>query len=348
MDRDAVRRFMDRFMELAAGATTIGALGVADRSGMLAALAGAGPLTAGEVAEGGGLELRYVEETLSALAATGVVDYDGAAQTFRLPDEHAVVIADEDSPYSLLGWVDLVPLVLGKVGDVAAAARNGGGVPFEAFGPEIVRGLERTNGPSMRVLLTRRWLPAIPDVVGRLEAGGRVADVGCGAGVAAIAMAVAYPKATVVGFDAHAGSVARATANGADTPNVAFAEVPAEDIPLDPGFDLVTMLDVVHDLARPLAALERARDALLPGGTLLVMEPRAEPRLEDELTARRAALHGIGLLHCTTQSLAAGGPGLGPAWGPDRAEALLSDAGFGSISRLPIDNPFSLFFAARV
>src|SRR5690606_4621738 len=151
------------------------------------------------IADGARLDERYVREICSGLAAAGVLEYD--AGVFVLPPEHALFVADETSPYFMGGWLDMLPAIIGQIDGVAAAPAEGGGVPLEAFGEGLVRGLDRANRPSQEILLTRKWLPAVPGLVERLESGIRVADVGCGSGTVAIRIARAFPDSTVVGYD---------------------------------------------------------------------------------------------------------------------------------------------------
>jgi SAM-dependent methyltransferase len=345
MDRDRIEAFLGHFVDLASGATTIGLLAVADRSGLSRHLGEVGGGTAEDLAGGAGLERRYVEEILSGLAAAGVLEYDAGSRRFDLPAEHALFIADESSPYFMGGFFDMLPAILSQVDQVAAATRQGGGVPFEAFGEMAIRGIDRSNTPSQTVFLINRWLPAIPGLVPDLEAGARVADVGCGSGTAAILMARAFPNTQVAGFDVSTDSVeiARGRANG--LANLEFAALDVSEIPTDPRFRLVTTFDVIHDLADPLAGMRRIREALADDGVYLMMEPNTGSKLEDNLDARGAMLYGVSTLHCMTQSLAQGGTGLGSAWGREKAEAMAEEAGFGSFEPLEgITNKFSAFY----
>lgn len=345
LDRARIEAFLERFTDLASGATTIGLLAVADRSGLSRHLGEVGGGTAEDLAKGAGLERRYVEEILAGLAAAGVVDFDPGSRRFDLPAEYALFIADESSPYFMGGFFDMLPAVLAQVDGVADATVNGGGVPFEAFGDRLIGGIDRSNTPSQTVFLVNRWLPAVPDLVPALEAGARVADVGCGSGTAAILMAEAFPQSQVSGFDVSAGSldVARRRAKG--LANVEFIERDVTEIPTDPAFRLITSFDVIHDLTEPLAAMRHIREALSDDGVYLMMEPNAGSNLEDNLDARGAMLYGISTLYCMTQSLARGGAGLGSAWGRERAEQMAADAGFGSFRRLDeITNRFSAFY----
>jgi SAM-dependent methyltransferase len=227
---------------------------------------------------------------------------------------------------------------------ISHATIHGGGVPMEEFDVRAVAGVDRLNSPGTRILLTKRWLPAMPDVVVRLEAGARVADVGCGSGAAALSMALAYPLSTVTGFDADPRAVARARerATQAGLTNLSIELMPVAQLPT--GFDLVTTFDVIHDLPHPVEALERIRAALAEGGTYLMMEPAAEASLADNFNPRGILTFGSSLLYCLPQSLVDGGLGLGAGWGPVRAEQLCRQVGFTRFEQLPIDNPYSNFY----
>lgn len=345
MDRGKIEAFLDRFIGFASGASVIGLLAVADRSGLSAYLAEHPAGTAAEIAAGARLEERYVREILSGLAAAGVVGYDPETEIFDLPAEHALFIADETSPYFMGGWMDMIPSAMTQIEGVAGATVHGGGVGFEEFGASMIRGIDRGNSPSQKIFLTSRWLPAVPGLVDRLEQGIRVADVGCGSGTAAIAIADAYPDTRVFGYDVSPESLAVARGRAEGVSNVEFHVYAADEIPVDPGFDLVTSFDVIHDLANPLAGMTRIREALRAGGQFLMMEPNLSSRLEENLDDRGALLYGISALHCMTQSLAAEGAGLGAAWGQERAEALAREAGFAEFRRLDdITNRFSAFY----
>lgn len=348
MDRAKIEAFLERFTELASGATTIGLLAVADRNGLSRHLGDAGGGTAEEIARGAGLDIRYAEEILSGLTAAGVLEYDPETSRFELPPEHRLFVADETSPYFMGGFFDMLPVLLSQVDGVARASVEGGGVSFAEFGPRMVTGLDRGNTPSQRAFLVSRWLPGVPGLIPRLEEGARVADVGCGSGTAAILIAEAYPDCEVIGFDVSPDLLDIARSRAGDRDNLEFREGSVEEIPTDPPFDLITSFDVVHDLADPLAGLRRIREALAGDGLYLMMEPNASSDLEDNLTARGAMLYGVSTLHCMTQSLAQGGAGLGTAWGRQRAESLAGEAGFASFQPLEeISNRFSSFYLLR-
>lgn len=247
MDRDKTRQFLDRFTSLAAGATTIGLLAVADRSGLLRSMAGEPPRSLDVVADSAGLDSRYTKEILSGLVAGNIVDYNAEDHTFSLCAEHAAVIADDESPYSMAGWLDMIPTALEHTDAIAEATRKGGGIAFEDFGERMVRGIDRGNTPSMKVLLTRRWLPAMPDVVQALQQGGRVADFGCGSGGAVRAMAKAYPNSAIFGFDISTASIGQCQCQG----NGTECHVRGRGLRKPPATEPVRPRYVVRRCARP-------------------------------------------------------------------------------------------------
>jgi SAM-dependent methyltransferase len=346
LDRSKVWEFIERFVELAAGAGLIGVMAVADRAGLLAELARQGWVTPDELA-GDRFTERYVREILAALASAGIADYRQEDGRFRLPPEHAACLTDPTSPYLLAGWLDLLPAAMKSIDRLAEVTVQGGGIPIEEYDGRVVVGIDRANAPSQRILLTRRWLPAVPGLEARLQGGARVADIGCGSGAAALAMARAYPSSTVVGYDVDSRAIQRARAEAAEAglENVDFVLAGAESLP--PGFDLVTALDVIHDLPNPKATLINIRESLSPEGLLMMMEPKVGPRLADNFSPRGSLLYAISVLYCLPQSLTGEGPGLGTAWGPVAAEALCREAGFSSFHVLEIDNDFSSFYEVR-
>jgi SAM-dependent methyltransferase len=345
MDRQRIAAFLDTFVGYASGATTIGLLAVADRSGLLSWLAEHDSGTVEEIAEGADLNARYVREILSGLVAAGALEYSPDKAVFALPPEHALFLADETSPYFMGGYLDMVPALMHQVDEIVEATRHGGGVAFEEFGDDLVRGIDRGNSPSQRVFLVSRWLPAVAGLIEDLRSGIRVTDVGCGTGTAARLIAEAFPNSTVVGYDVWPDSIDIARSRGEEPGNLTFEVSSVDDIPVEPPFDLVTAFDVIHDLADPLAGLIRIRESLSEGGRFLMMEPNVSSSLEDNLNDRAALLYGLSTLHCMTQSLAQGGEGLGAAWGREVAEDYAGRAGFGSFQPLDeITNKFSAFY----
>ncbi len=346
MDRSKIEAFLETFVRFAADATTIALLAIADRNSLNVWMAEHGGGTVEQVAEGTGLDRRYLTELLSGLAAAGVLEHSDGV--FTLPPEHAVVVADETSPYFMGGWLDMLPAGMVQIDAITEATRKGGGVAFKDFGPPMIRGLDRGNAPSQRVLLTRRWLPAVEGLVDRLTTGIRVADVGCGTGTAVAVIAAEFGASDVYGYDTSEDSLAIARERSSHLGNVHFVNAGVEELPVEPPFDLVTSFDVIHDLVDPPAGLRRIREALSDDGVYLMMEPAASSNLDENLHPHGALLYGVSLLHCMTQSLAEGGLGLGAAWGRQRAETMALEAGFSSFEPVePISNAFATFYLLK-
>jgi 2-polyprenyl-3-methyl-5-hydroxy-6-metoxy-1,4-benzoquinol methylase len=350
MDKDRVRAFADKVYADAAGAMTVGMAYVGTKMGLFRAMAGKGAMRIEEVAASAGLQERYVEEWLKGMASAGYLHYQSDAQTFALPEEHAYLLASEGSDHFMGGLFLFTPVLLSVAPKVAQAFQQGGGVSLSELGPDGVEALDWLNCGQYERRFASLWLNALPDVVERLQRGGRVLDVGCGAGRASTAIAKAFAKAEVIGLDPDANSVARARALAASAgagPNLSFAVQTTRDLPANGGFDLIIACDCVHDFAAPQATLREIRALLKPDGVLFVMEPKAADRLEDNKNALGILYYGFSIFHCMTQSLAHGGPGLGTCLGPARTEGLIREAGFNHFERLDIRSATNLFYAAR-
>ena len=186
-----------------------------DRLGLYRAMAGAGPLTAAELADRTGTVERYVREWLAAQAATGYVAYDGDGR-YSLPDEHAVPLTDETSPACVIGAFETALASVHSTDRLTEAFRTGEGVGWGEHHHDVFEGCERFFRPGYQANLVDAWLPALDGVVAKLEAGALVADVGCGHGASTILMAEAFPSSTFIGFDAHGPSITAARKRAAD------------------------------------------------------------------------------------------------------------------------------------
>lgn len=331
------------------GASLMAAVG--DRLGLFKVLAAQGPATSGELGARAGVHERYAREWLSAVATAGYVMYDPSTRRFALPPEHAAVLADEGGPMFLGGayqdWLGCIG-VLDRVMD---AFRRGGGVPYEAYPPDVWEGIERMTASWFDHLLVQQWLPAVPDVQAALERGALVADVGSGHGRALIRLAQAFLNTRCTGYDVHGPSIARATAaaQAAGVGDRVCFEQRDVALGLPEQYDVITAFDVVHDAVAPRELLGAIRRALRPGGTFLCLEFNCPDRLEDDLGNPLATLGYTGsVLFCMTTSLAHGGAALGSRGLPERKlRELCTEAGFGSVRRAPIENPFNILYVIQ-
>src|SRR5438045_2314210 len=303
---------------------------VGDQLGLYRALAGGGPATQDELAARTGTAARYLREWLSQQAAAGFLAYREGDGRYALPAEAAAVLADEASPAFLAGGATITSCWFAGIDRLAGAFRTGAGIPWHEQDPAVFDGTERFFRPGYTASLTTEWVPALPGVADRLAAGGRVADVGCGHGVAAILLARAYPQASVHGYDFHDRSiqVARQQAGQAGLGGrIRFETLDATSYPAD-GFDLICLLDTLHDLGDPAAALAHARKALASDGAVLVVEPNAADDYVANLASPMAALsYAASTFQCTPAALAQpGGIALGAQAGPAAIRRLADDA----------------------
>ena len=268
------------------GATLSAAMiSIGDRLGLFKELASGGAATPAELAARTGTVERYVREWLAAVAAGGYVEYDPESGRFSLSPEQQIALADETSPFCVLGGFEGILAAMRSEPIIAERFRTGEGYAWGEHDARLFEGTERFFGAGYAAQLVAAWIPALDGVEPKLRAGARVADVGCGHAVATIVMARAFHASTFVGYDSHAPSIARASelaAQAGVSDRVRFEVATAADFPGE-GYDLVAHFDCLHDMGDPLGAARRVRSALNPDGTWLIVEPQARDRLEENL-----------------------------------------------------------------
>ncbi|SHL35251.1 Methyltransferase domain-containing protein [Pseudonocardia thermophila] len=347
IDTARVERFAGELIGTYAGAITTLMIDLAERTGLLDALA-EGPGTSTQLAERAGLTERYVRECLAALATAGIVEH--AHGTFTLPPEHAVCLTGPGSA-NLAPMARICTLLAPHVSGVARAFREGGGIPYEEFRPEFTDVMDGMSRGLMDGQLLDGIVPLVPGLPGKLAAGARVADIGCGTGHSTNLLAKAYPASRFVGYDIATDAIARARAEAAEwgLTNVAFEVRDVVGLPADPPFDAVFAFDAIHDQVDPAGVLAAVRRALDSDGVFVMMDVNAASRLDDNIGDPAAPLlYGVSTLHCMTVSLAHGGAGLGTMWGRELACAMLADAGFGDVTVHDVpDDPLDCLYVAR-
>ncbi len=320
-----------------------------DKLGLYRAMAGAGPLTSQELADKTGTHERYVREWLNNQAAGGLIDYHATDGTYELSDEAAHVWADETSPAFLAGWIELIASLWADADRLADAFRSGDGIAWGDHDERLYRGVQRFFAPLYRRSLVQEWIPSLDGVQAKLRQGARVADVGCGYGISTVLLAQAFPRSTFVGYDAHPDSIAAAEKAAADAgvaDRVRFEVADASSFG-GTGYDLICFFDALHDMGDPVSAAAHARASLAPSGTVLIVEPQAGDRVEDNLGAVGRAYYAGSTFLCTPNALTQhGAHALGGQAGPARLGDVLSRAGFTSV-RTAVATPFSLVLEAR-
>jgi SAM-dependent methyltransferase len=346
-DRAKAKAFTQLMVRHLEGAAVSLMLEVGRRVGLFEAMATMGAVTSAEIAGKTGLSERYMREWLAAMVCGGIVEYASGEHTYRLPREHAAMLTGSSSR-NLTSMVEMFPLMNRVIPDVAEAFRTGGGVPYSAFQPEFTGLMDRRSRPRYDELLFSAYLGKLEGLIPRLEAGMRVADVGCGTGHCIILMARRFPKSTFIGYDISEAGIAGARAAAAGLDNVAFVVQDAAKLVTSTPFDLITAFDAIHDQADPAGVLRQVRDALAPGGTFLMLDVYASSELADNVGVPMAPyLYTMSTMHCMSVSLAAGGPGLGTAWGHQVATRMLRDAGFADVQLFERVDPANSLYVAR-
>jgi SAM-dependent methyltransferase len=320
-----------------------------DRLDLWKALAASGPVTPAELARTTALHERYLREWMSAQAAGGYLTYDPVDGRFELPVEHAAVLAVDDSPAALIGGFELTTALWAALDRASEVFRTGAGVGWHEHDPHLFSGCERFFKPLYAASLTTQWIPALEGVHDKLVAGGRVLDVGCGHGSSSILIAQAYPHADVVGIDYHLESIevarkAAAAAGVAD--RVTFTVADATEVRGE-GFDLVCFFDALHDMGDPVGAARKVGEAMAADGTMLLIEPLAGDRVEDNLHPLGVSYYCSSTLLCVPNSLSQDvGAALGAQAGEAQLCSVLETAGFTHV-RNACDAPFNLVLEVR-
>ncbi|HXF36129.1 MAG TPA: class I SAM-dependent methyltransferase [Actinomycetota bacterium] len=325
-----------------------------EKLGLYHTLAAEGPLSAAELADRAGIAERYAREWLEQQAVAGILateePADGEPRRFELPPGHAEALTDGDSLAFVAPLALGVTSLAGTLPLVLEAFRSGGGVPYEAYGPDIRWSIARLNRPMFLNLLGSEWFPAVPGLADRLGADppARVADIGCGSGWSSIAIARAFPKVTVVGLDLDEASVAEARANAAAEgldERVSFEVRDAADPGLAGGFDLVLAFETIHDMNDPVGALRAMRALRAPGGTVLVADERVADAFTVDVEPGERFQWGWSALHCLPCAMTAPpAMGTGTIMRRPTLEAYAREAGFSGLEVLPIENDFWRFY----
>ena len=343
--------FAERMMHMLNEAALALMVSVGHRTGLFDAMAAMPVATSAEIAAEAALDERYVREWLGAMTTGTIVDHDGTAGTFSLSADHAAWLtraAGLDNLGVLAQYVGLLALVEDQIVD---CFRHGGGVPYSAF-PRLQAVMAEDTGAVRDATLIDATLPLVPGLVGRLEHGIDVADVGCGSGHAVNLMAEAFPRSRFAGFDFSDPGLAAATAEAErkGLTNVRFDKRDAARLGETARFDFITTFDAVHDQARPDLALAGIAQALRPGGVYLCVEFAASSKLSENMDQPLGPFsYTMSCMHCMTVSLADGGMGLGAMWGEQKAQEMLSDAGFTSIEAAHVEGDVAntYFIATR-
>jgi hypothetical protein len=350
VDGDKLHALVGKMLGDLGGAFSVPTVRIGHRLGLFDSLHRLGPATAGELARRKGLAERYVREWALAQAANGYVTYDPDSDRFGLSPEQAMIFAVPDSPVYMPGAFDLVAAMIESEPLVEQGFRNGGGVTWGEGSGCLFCATGAFFRPGYVNNIVQNWLPAVDGVVGRLEAGARVADVGCGVGFSTLLMARAFPNSEFIGYDFHAPSISEANAHAAAhdlADRVRFVAAPAKEI-ADRDFDLITMYDCLHDMGDPRGCAAHMRNLLKSDGAWMIVEPIAGDSPAENIGSPVSRLYyNASTMICVPTSLAQEvGEGLGAQAGEKKLTEVLTGAGFGRVRRAT-EGPFNMVLEAR-
>jgi SAM-dependent methyltransferase len=347
MDEAKLNEFMGRLVSDMGGAAILASVIVGEELGLYKTMADGKAITAEELASKTKCNPRLVREWLNAQAASGYVEY--ADGRYRLPPEQAMALAHEDSPVYVAGGASVLGTMYIDKDKIVKAMRGDGALPWGDHHPCMFSGTEKFFRPGYRANLVPNWLPALDGVVAKLEKGAKVADIGCGHGASTVVMAKAYPKSRFFGFDLHAPSIKTSKERAHDAgigDRATFAEASAKTYP-EKEFDLICFFDCLHDMGDPVGAARHAHQALKPDGTVLLVEPFANDRVEQNLNPLGRMFYAASTFICTPNSLSQEvGLGLGAQAGEAQLRGVFLEAGFKHFRRAT-ETPFNLVLEAK-
>jgi SAM-dependent methyltransferase len=323
---------------------------IGDKLGLYRAMAGSGALTPAELAARTDTVEIYIYPWLVNQAASGIVDFDPSTGRYTLPTEQAIALTDETSPFFVLGGYEVITSTIKSEPKITEAFRTGGGISWGEHDSGLFHGTERFFRPGYEANLISSWIPALDGAEAKLVSGATVADIGCGHGISTIIMAHAFPTSRFFGFDYHEPSIERAREIASQeglSDRVVFDVADASGFP-GSDFDLIAYFDCLHDFGDPIGAVTQARHALKPDGHVLIVEPMAGDRDEDNLNPIGRIFSAASVLVCTPNALSAGEKAhpLGTIATERAIRDVLHAGGFTRFRRATA-TPFNRIFEAR-
>lgn len=319
-------------------------MSVGHRTGLFDAMSRMDWVTTTEIAQRTGLNERYVREWLGCMVTGGLIEHDRETAAFRLPAEHAAFLTRNATPNNLAASMQWIAVLASAEDRVVEAFTHGRGVPYSAY-HRFHEVMAEESGQTVVSALFERILPLVDGLTEKLQQGIRVLDVGCGVGKALMAMAEKYPQSRFTGYDMSSEAVAMAQKEAQRrwliNAHFEVRDCAAADEQIEGAFDLVTAFDAIHDQAKPAEVLANIRKWLGTGGVFLMQDVRARTEIADNHDNPVAPfIYAISCMHCMSVSLASGGPGLGAAWGQEKAIEMLGEAGFAGVTAqtLPHDS----------
>jgi SAM-dependent methyltransferase len=348
IDMNKLNAFIGQFVTDLGATVHTGMVVIGEKLGLYKALAG-NPMSSAQLADKTKTDERYLREWLASQAAGGYITYDEKTGKFSLSEEQAFALADESSPAYLPGAFELALGSLAAVPRITESFRTGAGMGWHEHADGVFHGCEKFFRPGYAANLVSSWIPALNGVQEKLQAGARVADVGCGKGASTLLMARAFPNSRFFGFDYHDKSIeaARESAkrNGV-ADRVTFEVAKAKEFP-GKDYDFVAFFDCLHDMGDPVGAAGHVRQSLAKDGTWMIVEPFANDQLKDNLNPVGRVYYSLSTLLCTPSSRSQEvGLCLGAQAGEKRIGEVVTAAGFHRFRRAT-ETSFNIVYEAR-
>jgi SAM-dependent methyltransferase len=334
-DQKVLDQLLGKVVGDVAGAMGVFMAFIGDQAGVYRTIDEAGPSTVDELARKTGLNPKYLHEWLGANAAAGYLSYDSASERFSLSIEQALVFTREGQPDCMQGFFQAVVAQYETHAKAVKTFISGKGRPWSQQSGCCFCATDRFFRPGYAANLVDNWIPTLDGVKAKLEAGAKIADIGCGYGSSSILLAQAYPKSKVFAFDFHEPSIveARKKAKATGVSNVRFGVASAQDFP-GKDFDFACIFDALHDMGDPVGAASHVRKALKPDGTFMLVEPLAGDSMSENLHPIGQIYYSFSTTVCTPAPLAQDvGLGLGAQAGQKRLTSVLNQAGFTHVRR---------------
>ena len=348
LDMNKLNAFIGQFVNDLGASVHAGMVVIGEKLGLYKALA-ARPMGSSELALKTQTDERYLREWLASQAAGGYITYDEKTGKFSLSTEQAFTLANEDSPAYLPGAFELALASLAAVPRITESFRSGKGMGWHEHQEGVFHGCEKFFRPGYAANLVSTWIPALQDVKAKLEAGARVADVGCGKGASTLLLAKAFPKARFFGFDYHDKSIEAAreyARRDGIADRVTFEVAKAKEFP-GRDYDFVAVFDCLHDMGDPIGAATHVRKSLAKDGTWMIVEPFANDQLKDNLNPVGRVFYSFSTLLCTPCSRSQEvGMCLGAQAGEKRIRDVVTAAGFSRFRRAT-ETAFNIVYEAR-
>jgi 2-polyprenyl-3-methyl-5-hydroxy-6-metoxy-1,4-benzoquinol methylase len=358
IDQNRIQQFINKAVQDIAGSSTAMLVIIGHRLGFYRAMAEANsPVSVKELADETGTIERLVREWLANQVASGYIEYDPRSRKYRLPPEHALALADEDSPIYLQGIFKAIKSYFKDEDEFLKMFRGERTLSWMDHNSLMAEGFAEFFKSSYVGNLINSWIPAVDDgnILEKLKKGAKVADVGCGFGFTTLMMAKAYPKSTFTGFDFDRESIERAkeSVKKEKINNVKFEVSSASEFP--GSYDFVTFFDCLHDMGDPEGALTHARNVIKKDhvdsdssdrGTCMIVEPFAQNELENNVNPVASTFYAASTLICVPNSLAFNGPALGAQAGENRIKNVAMKSGFSHFKRV-LETPLNLIYEAK-